>query len=100
MTTTHKFPSQPHTEEESAEEESDEEESEEEEETERKGSFQGELAVDMFIDPFNPLGKAAHPTLKSKGGFPTSVYALASFDSDYNYSVHMKGVDPRLTGPD
>ena len=26
----------------------------------------GELALDMFIDPLNPNGKAAHPTLKSK----------------------------------
>ena len=26
----------------------------------------GEFALDMFIDPLNPNGKAAHPTLKSK----------------------------------
>ena len=43
--------------EESAREESDEDQNED--------TFQGECAIDIFIDPLNPLGKEAHPTLQT-----------------------------------
>jgi hypothetical protein len=47
-------------------EESESEEEEEEENGEDDIQLQGELAIDLFIDPLNPTGKAAHSSLTSK----------------------------------
>ena len=41
-------------------------ESEEDEERESKVELQGECAIDLFIDPINPFGKATHSSLQSK----------------------------------
>jgi hypothetical protein len=49
-----------------SEEESESEEEEEEENGEDDIQLQGELAIDLFIDPLNPTGKAAHSSLTSK----------------------------------
>ena len=39
---------------------------EEEDEKDAELEFEGESALDMFIDPLNPFGKAVHSTLQSK----------------------------------
>jgi len=47
-------------------ESSEESEESEEENGEADIQLQGELAIDLFIDPVNPTGKAAHSSLTSK----------------------------------
>ena len=51
---------------ESSEESEDETEVEAEAKEEVDPEFEGECALDMFIDPLNPMGKAVHSTLQSK----------------------------------
>ena len=48
------------------EEDSDSDDDEDEDGKDEDVQLQGELAIDLFIDPFNPTGKAAHSSLTSK----------------------------------